>query len=133
MRHVTEAEPEYLARVVEVTGELQVDYTSLHELPEMPCLREVGSLSISNNSQLSSLAGLESLERVHDEMLINKNKALSSLGGLEGLQTIGSVWLSGQIVDLSYPSDEGPPTVQEDREAVVRGRRRGAWRWRWDR
>ncbi|MCA9701764.1 MAG: hypothetical protein KC431_29855, partial [Myxococcales bacterium] len=76
--------------VEEVAGDLEIGpTTTMEDLQMLANLRVVGgALTISANSALTSLEGLEQLESV-GQLVIRRNHGLTDLHGLEGLQWIG--------------------------------------------
>ena len=61
-------------------------------LPELPNLTEVGVLGVES-TQLTDLAGLSTLTRSEDVVLIQDNPELHDLSGLDGLARVGGIYI----------------------------------------
>ncbi len=74
-----------------VTGDLTISSnTLLSSLSGLESLTDIGgNLSIIRNSSLMSLSGLDSLTDIGGILLITSNRSLSSLNGLDSLNQIG--------------------------------------------
>jgi hypothetical protein len=78
-----------LANIECITGGLYISNTALSSLAGLESLQRVGFLKIYNNDALTSLNGLENLTSVSGALRIYNNDALTSLSGLENLISVG--------------------------------------------
>jgi hypothetical protein len=83
-----------------IAGEL--DVSLLTDLEGLESLQRAGNLSIANQSRLISLKGLEGLLQV-ETLGIGSNLALTTLGALAGLSTAGQLLLSNMPRVTSLP------------------------------
>jgi hypothetical protein len=74
-------------------GELSVSFSALQSLSGLGDATELGKLSLSNNSQLTTLEG-GSLRAQMDELRLDANP-LSNLHGIEGLREVGILAIAG--------------------------------------
>jgi hypothetical protein len=86
---VNTADLAWMRNVVNLTGALTINATTLTQINNLANLRTVGGgLSIQNNTGLSNLTGLAGLQTVGGDVYINTNSALSSIG-LSSLMFVG--------------------------------------------
>lgn len=93
---------EPLSSLTRVSHGLRIYQTRVSDLRGLEALRSVRSLEVSSNGALTSLAGLDNLERVRAELEISSNPRLSSLRFLERLRKVGRLGVTdnGALQDL---------------------------------
>ena len=70
-----------------IVGVDQNEIRNLENLKQITSVGE-GGLLIENNSQISSLTGLQNIQTILGDCILQNNVELASLGGLEGLSSI---------------------------------------------
>lgn len=89
-----------LAGVAEITGSLTLSGTDLTSLAGLESLEVVGgSVTLAQNAGLTSLDALASLREVGGTLEIRENPALDDAGGLAALETV-----QGDLVIVSNPT-----------------------------
>ncbi|MDD5308724.1 MAG: hypothetical protein PHU25_15510 [Deltaproteobacteria bacterium] len=86
-----------------VVGNLIIDQTDLASLSLLNLEWIGGNLTVSNNVNLTSLAGLDSIVSVYGNLNINGNTALTGAGGLGALAWVGQdliVWNNATLTSL---------------------------------
>ena len=91
----SQATVDLLPLLSEIRGDLTI-YEHPQSLARFGCLRKVtGSVTFKYTSMLSRLDGLERLESIDGQLLIERNDVLSSVAGLRGLRNVGSISVLG--------------------------------------
>jgi hypothetical protein len=86
---VNAADIAWMKNVVNITGYLHIDNTGLTGLNGLGTLQTVGKeVSIYNNAALSNLGGLTGLKTVGSDMNIQSNAVLTNVNGLSALTTV---------------------------------------------
>lgn len=88
-----------------VSGNLEVYYTALENLDGLECLEQIdGNLLINLNTSLTSLEGLMNVTSVGEGLEIRGNYILPDLEGLNNIETVGGylyIELNSVLTDIS--------------------------------
>ncbi|GAB4242420.1 MAG: T9SS type A sorting domain-containing protein [Saprospiraceae bacterium] len=84
----------------ELEGVLTINGDDITNLQALSGLTSAENLTIQFNSQLSSLSGLDNLEKIPGHFVLNVNNGLESLDGLQNLDSIGGSFYMNNNHDL---------------------------------
>lgn len=107
---------------LERVGAFHLRTNRLMDLSDLAALQEVErELILSNGMELTSLAGLEGLERIGGMLMIWVNPQLESMEALQGVETFGDAWepVTFNPYRLRVESNPSLPACQAQAFAAV--------------
>lgn len=86
----------------EMEGSLTISSGDITNLQALSGLTSIENLTIQFNSQLSNLSGLENLQQIPGNFVLNVNDGLETLDGLQNLDSIGGDFYMNNNHDLLH-------------------------------